>query len=112
MKVEIAVPYTELSQATAPQKQLQQSEGAVLSRGEPQPKEPPKVTKGIVRLLQAVRLPVRHRKLLQAKVEGYWHSGVAVLDPEPNLMEKDGLNFAEAVVEQGKSQIDYGECQL
>ena len=108
----MAVPDTEISQATAPKKQLQLSETAVHSSEEPQPKEPPEVTKGVVRLLQAVRLPARHRKLLQAKVEGYWHSGVAVLDPEPNLMEKDGLNLAEAVVEQGKSQIDYGECQL
>ena len=54
VKVEIAVPDTELSQATAPQKQLQQSERAILSREEPQLKEPPKVTKGVVRLLQAV----------------------------------------------------------
>ena len=60
VKVEIAVSDTELSQATVPQKPLQQSEGAVLSREEPQPKEQPKVTKGIVRLLQAVRLPTRH----------------------------------------------------
>ena len=105
VKVEIAVPDTELSQAMVPQKQLQQSEGAVLSREEPQPKEQPKVTKGIVRLLQAVRLPAHHRNLLQAKVEGYWDRGVAVFDPEPDFTEKDGLNLAEAVVEQGKSQI-------
>ena len=44
VKVEIAVPDTELSQATAPQNQLQQSERAILSREEPQPKEPLKVT--------------------------------------------------------------------
>ena len=105
VKVEMAVPDTELSQATAPQKQLQLSERAVHSSEEPQPKEPSEVTKGVVRLLQAVRLPARHRKLLQAKVEGYWDRGVAVFDPEPDFTEKDGLNLAEAVVEQDKSQI-------
>ena len=102
VKAEIAVPDTELSQATAPQKQLQQSERAILPREEPQPKEPPKVTKGVVRLLQAVRLPAHQRKLLQAKVEGYLDRGVAVFDPEPDFAEKDGLNLAEAVVEQDK----------
>ena len=51
VKLQIAVPDTELSQAMAPQKQLQQSERALLSREESQPKEPPKVTKGVVRLL-------------------------------------------------------------
>ena len=105
VKVEIAVPDTELSQATAPQKQLQQSERAILSREELQLKEPSKVTKGVVCLLQAVRLPARHQKLLQAKVEGYWDCGVAVFDPEPDFKEKDGLNLAEAVVEQHKCQI-------
>ena len=63
------------------------------------------MTKGVVRLLQAVRLPARHRKVLQAKVEGYWDRGLTVFDPEPDFVEKDGLNLAEAVVEQDKSQI-------
>ena len=105
VKVQTAVPDTELSQATAPQEQLQQSERAVLSREEPQLKEPLKVTQGVVRLMQAVRLPAHHRKVLQAKVDGYWDRGLAVFDPEPDFMEKDGLNLAEAVVEQDKSQI-------
>ena len=105
VKVPAAVPDTEPSQATAPQGPLQQSERAVLSREEPQLKEPPKVTQGVVHLLQAVRLPARHRKVLQAKVEGYWDRGLAVFDPEPDFMEEDGLNLAEAVVEQDKSQM-------
>ena len=100
VKVQTAVPDTELSQATAPQEQLQQSERVA---EEPQLKEPPKVTKGVVRLLQAVRLPAHHRKVLQAKVEGYWDCGLTVFDPD--FVEKDGLNLAEAVVEQDKSQI-------
>ena len=60
VKVQIAIPDTELSQATAPRRQLQRFERAVLSRGESQLKEPPKVTKGVVCLLQAVRLPAHH----------------------------------------------------
>ena len=103
--VQTAVPDTGFSQATTPQGPLQQSERTVLSGEEPQLKEPPKVTKGVVRLLQAVRLPARHRKVLQAKVEGYWDRGLTVFDPEPDFVEKDGLNLAEAVVEQDKSQI-------
>ena len=43
--------------------------------------------------------------MLQAKVEGYWDRGLAVFDPEPDFMEDDGLNLAEAVVEQDKSQM-------
>ena len=89
VKVQTAVPDTELSQATAPQEQLQQSERAVLSREESQLKEPPKVTKGVVCLLQAVRLPAHHQKVLQAKVGGYWNRGLAVFDPEPDFMEKE-----------------------
>ena len=105
VKVQTAVPDTEVSQAMAPQEQLQQSERAIPSREEPQLKEPPKMTQGVVRLLQAVRLPACHRKVLHARVEGYWDHGLAVFDPEPDFMEKDGLNLAEAVVEQDKSQI-------
>ena len=104
-KVPAAVPDTELRQAMAPQRPLQQFEGAVLSREEPQLKEPPKVTQRVVRLLQAVRLPAHHRKVVQAKVEGCWDRGLAVFDPEPDFMEEDGLDLAEAVVEQDKSQM-------
>ena len=63
------------------------------------------MTKGVVCLLQAVRLPARHQKVLQAKVEGYWDRGLTVFNPEPDFMEKEELNLAEAVVEQDKSQI-------
>ena len=67
---------------------------------EAQPKEP----KGVVRLLQAVRLPARHRKLLRARVEGIWGHSLTVFDPEPDLTEKDGLNIAEAIVEPDGSR--------
>ena len=104
-EVQTTVPGPELSQATAPRNESQQPARAVSSGEEYQPKDQLKGTKRVVRLLQAVRLPARHRKMLQARVEGYWDHGLAVFDPELDFTEKDGLNLAEAMVEQDKSQI-------
>ena len=87
-------------QTTIPQEEPQRVR-AEFSRAGPQEKE----AQGVVRLLQAVRLPARHQQLIQARVEGYGDRGLAVFDPEPDFMEKDGLNMAEAVADQDQSRI-------
>ena len=57
----------------------------------------------IVRLLQAVRLPARHKKLLKAKVEGFTDSHFALFEPEPEL--RNELIVPEALVEPDASSI-------
>ncbi len=61
-----------------------------------------------MRLLQAVRLPARHQKLLRARVEGPHDchaSEDSMFEPGVNLRYVAGLNMAEAVVRPDESGI-------
>ncbi len=58
---------------------------------------------GVVRLLQAVRLPARHQKLLRARVDGLPNRELALFEPDSELRKKDGLNMAEAILEPDAS---------
>ena len=55
----------------------------------------------IVRLLQAVCLPARYKKLLKAKVEGSADGPCALYEPEPELRAE--LSMPEALVKPDAS---------
>ena len=59
---------------------------------------------GVVRLLQAVRIPARHQKLLRAKIEGLRGHSTAVFEPEPDLAKQMGLSMPESLVEPDGNQ--------
>ena len=63
--------------------------------------EEPVYQPAIVRLLQAVRLPARHKKLLKAKVEGSADGPCALFEPEPELRAE--LSMPEALVKPDSS---------
>ena len=57
----------------------------------------------IVHLLQAVRLPAQHKKLLKAKVEGSTDGPSALFEPEPELRAE--LNMPKALIKPDASCI-------
>ncbi len=58
--------------------------------------ESPTHAQGVVRLIQATRLPAQHMKLLRAKVEGFREHSLAVFEPELEMLKGKGLTMAEA----------------
>ena len=58
-------------------------------------------TAGIVRLLQATRLPAQYGKVVRAQVEGWQHRtlSTALFVPEQRLIETSGLDVPDAAVE-------------
>ena len=67
----------------------------------PARREEPVYQHAIVHLLQAVRLPARHKK--QAKVEGSTDGPCALFEPEPELRAE--LSMPEALVKPDASCI-------
>lgn len=74
-----------------------------MPNAEPARREEPVYQHAIVRLLQAVRLPARHKKLLKAKVEGSTDGPCALFEPEPELRAE--LSLPEALVKPDASCI-------
>ena len=95
----LAVPEQEPSDSTAPTANNQ----AIVPNAMPARQEEPVYQHAIVRLLQAVRLPARHKKLLKAKVEGSTDSPCALFEPEPELRAE--LSMPEALVKPDASCI-------
>ena len=56
------------------------------------------VVSGMVRLIQATRVPARHQKLLKARVTGLEDSSLALFERE-DLLGVKGLSMAEAATE-------------
>ena len=67
--------------------------------------EDPLQQQGVVRLLQAVRLPARHKKLVRAEVEGLKDNSVALFEPVPEFLGQTGLSMPEAFVEPDESRF-------
>ena len=63
------------------------------------------ITTGAVRLLQAVRFPAQHKKMLRARVEGLQGYPLALFEPDPELTKARGLSMPEALVE-----LDENRC--
>ena len=95
----LAVSEQEPSDSTAPTANNQ----AIVPNAMPARQEEPVYQHAIVRLLQAVRLPARHKKLLKAKVEGSTDGPCALFEPEPELGAE--LSMPEALVKPDASCI-------
>ena len=95
----LAVSEQEPSDSTAPTANNQ----AIVPNAMPARQEEPVYQHAIVRLLQAVRLPARHKKLLKAKVEGSTDGPCALFEPEPELRAE--LSMPEALVKPDASCI-------
>ena len=54
---------------------------------------------GVVRLVQAARVPARHQKLLKARVTGLENSSLALFEFDNDLLGVKGLSMAEAATE-------------
>ena len=54
---------------------------------------------GVVRLIQATRVPARHKKLLRARVTGLEDASLALFEPDNHLLGMKGLSMAEAATE-------------
>ena len=63
------------------------------------------ITTGAVRLLQAVRFPAQHKKMLRVRVEGLQGYPLALFEPDPELTKARGLSMPEALVE-----LDENRC--
>ena len=55
---------------------------------------------GVVLLIQATRVPARHKKMLRVKVTGLEDSSLALFEPDNHLLEMKGLSMAEAAMDQ------------
>jgi len=54
---------------------------------------------GVVLLIQATRVPARHKKMLRAKVTGLEDSSLALFEPDNHSLGMKGLPMAEAAME-------------
>ena len=91
---------------------LASSTDTLLSRVDPKPdpgsemnKEAKTKTSVTVKLLQASRIPSRHRKMIQAKVVGATSIPLSLFEPLDELTETSG-----AVLEAGTLEAPQGKC--